>query len=373
MSRKLNKVVNAERGTRKAIVFRDYEEDKQGRRLKSRPYIKAKAAASNIIDADNRLTRNTNPYEMNIEQTEPEGDFEGIEMDPDWTEFQGDEEPSFEGKKVRPLASLLIFAQPTCSHKTPNTLLKSWLNNYSEDYLSMLFQSHAAPLSSNCVRCGRSTHQLYRCRHCLSADTLCLECMLLAHKSFPTHRVASWNGAFWEEASLSDLGLILYLGHCGEKCAEQATHHVVRVGDISGFFDVKVHYCAHVHAPTKPIQLLSVGLFPCSDIAPQSAFTLPMLEHYDLSTTLGAMSAQKYYNVLERMTEPGFPNEVADRYRELQWTHRRYCHLKNVKRSGMAYETHVLERHMQDHAMQCVACPIPGFNYNPETVPEEER
>jgi hypothetical protein len=151
MSQKLNKVVNAERGTRKAIVFRDYEEDKQGQRLKSRPYIMAKAAASNIIDVDNQLTRNTNPYEMDIEQTEPEGDFEGIEMDPDWTEFQGDEEPSSEGKKVHALTSLLIFAQPMCSHKTPNTLLKSWLNNYLEDYLSMLFQSHAAPLSSNCM------------------------------------------------------------------------------------------------------------------------------------------------------------------------------------------------------------------------------
>lgn len=80
------------------------------------------------------------------------------------------------------------------------------------------------------------------------------------------------------------------------------------------------------------------------------------------------MSAQKYYSVLVKQTNAGFPHTVADRYRELHATHRRYCHLKNVKRSGMGYEIHPLEKH-KDYAVQCVACPAPLFNYDPKLVP----
>lgn len=199
---------------------------------------------------------------------------------------------------------------------------------------------------------------------------LCSTCLVSAHRQLPTHHVSKWNGVFWEDACLSDLGLVLYLDHGGKKCPQPAATSELWVGDISGFRKITVQYCGHSGAAPPPVQLLHAGLFPCSERFPQSAFTISLLEHHDISTTLGAMSTQKYYAVLEKLTSPGFPSDVRDRYRELHATHRRYCHLKNMKRSGKAYVLHPLEKHRTDQAVQCVACPAPGFNFNPALVPE---
>jgi hypothetical protein len=194
----------------------------------------------------------------------------------------------------------------------------------------------------------------------------------MAHTRLPTHRVTRWNGTFWERTTLSDIGLILELGHRGNRCELQKTHSTLWVGDRSGFQRLNIRYCGHNNCPSKSAQLLSVGLFPCSDISPQSAFTVSLLEHFDLCSTIGAMTAQKYYNVLVKETNAVFPHEVPDRYRELLTAHRRYCHLKNVKRSGSVYPAHPLEKNRLDHVVQCMCCPAPGFNYNPEDVCDDE-
>jgi hypothetical protein len=247
-------------------------------------------------------------------------------------------------------------------------LLNEWLTHRMDDYLAALFQRHAAPVSSCCLRCGTSS-KIYTCDHCFGCEHICMRCLFLAHRQLPTHRVSCWNGTFWQPTSLYDLGLVIHLGHAGEPCElHTGVYHTLRVGDVSGFFNISVNYCAHDHSPPKSIQLLHLGLFPCSDIAPQSAFTLQLLKHYDISTTLGSMSGQKYYNVLAKMTDAGFPDQVPDRYRELLWTHRRFCHLKNAMRSGTTHQPHDLEKHRHDHAIKCVACPAPMFNYNPDDV-----
>lgn len=180
--------------------------------------------------------------------------------------------------------------------------------------------------------------------------------------------MSCWNGSWWERTTLADLGLVVYLGHSGKKCERQTSHSSLWVGDVFGFQNVNVHYCAHDGHPPRYLQLLAVGLFPCSDATPQSAFTISLLEHYDICTTLGAMTGQKYYNVLVKETDAAFPHQVPDRYRELHGTHRRFAHLKNHQRSGTTYEPHPMERH-RDHAVLCVGCPSPGFNFDPRLVP----
>jgi hypothetical protein len=128
----------------------------------------------------------------------------------------------------------------------------------------------------------------------------------------------TWH-CIWAEAALTDLGHIFHLGHRGNACACSPVHSSgkILVGDLSGFTSVNVQYCTRDDAPSKALQLLSAGLFPCSDSHPRSAFTIPLLEIYNVFLTHGRTSAHKFYSVLERITKPGFPEDVKDRYR---WT-----------------------------------------------------
>ncbi|KAF8598062.1 hypothetical protein BDV93DRAFT_451678, partial [Ceratobasidium sp. AG-I] len=132
-------------------------------------------------------------------------------------------------------------------------------------------------------------------------------------------------------------------------------------------------YCTHLHAETKSLQLFAFGIFPCSDIHPRLGFTTALLDTFNIFSTVGWTSAHEFYSVLERLTTPGFPVDVKDRYRELMATHRRYLCLMNLQRAGDGFESHATDFHPGDQALDCVACPRPGINFDWAEVPEDER
>ncbi|KAG9075532.1 hypothetical protein FS749_012785 [Ceratobasidium sp. UAMH 11750] len=142
---------------------------------------------------------------------------------------------------------------------------------------------------------------------------------------------------------------------------------------MNGFHLIKVNYCTHAEAPTKPLQLLASGLFPCSDINPRSVFTTTLLETYNIFLTVGRTSAHKFYSVLERITKPGFPGNVKDRYRELMAAHRKWLFLLNWQRAGHGFEPHETDVHPGDQALDCAACPRPGINFDWVEVPEDKH
>ncbi|KAG8689881.1 hypothetical protein FRC08_010751 [Ceratobasidium sp. 394] len=116
------------------------------------------------------------------------------------------------------------------------------------------------------------------------------------------------------------------------------------------------------------------GLFPCSDRCPETAFTLKLLDNYDVFNTTGQTSGHKIYSVLERVTKPGFPDDVSDQYRELLNTYRKYLHVIKLRRAAHLFHSHPrLDVHPGDQAFDCVACPRPGFNFDWEEVSQNER
>jgi hypothetical protein len=161
----------------------------------------------------------------------------------------------------------------------------------------------------------------------------------------------------------------------GPPCEKSSSYSGLLLGDLNGFTTVNVRYCAHADpAPiAKPLQLIAAGIFPCSDIKARSAFTLLALDQYNISTTLGKTSGHKYYSILARVTKPGFPADVPDRYRELMSVHRRFAHILNLRRSGTLYAQHSTDVHPGDQALACIACPRPGFNFNWDEVLPSER
>ncbi|QRV78856.1 hypothetical protein RhiJN_06871 [Ceratobasidium sp. AG-Ba] len=192
----------------------------------------------------------------------------------------------------------------------------------------------------------------------------------------PESRTKSWDGAVWVEASIADIGLTTYLGHNGKPCPSSEDNSQILVGDLDGFSSITVRYC-HCNLSklkSKPLQLIEIGLFPCSHLHPRTAFTFRFLDVFNIFCTLGRTSAHKFYLVIERITRPGFPGDVKDRYREMIWTHRRYLHLLNLRRAGYGFQRHnTLDVHMNDQALCCPACPRLGFNYEEDELSAEDR
>ncbi|KAG8725715.1 hypothetical protein FRC12_024112 [Ceratobasidium sp. 428] len=262
---------------------------------------------------------------------------------------------------------------PNRMNKTANQFLAAWLVESCEGYLSAFYDRNSPPKSIICSSCQKPAISLFRCTTCVGAYSCCSTCLLAAHRAQPTHRIERWDDQTWTESSLDDLGYVLHLGHQGQPCTVAAGSSKLLVGDMNGFHNVRVHYCTHADAPTKPLQLLSIGLFPCSDINPHSAFTVSLLETYNVFLTVGQTSAHKFYSVLERITKPGFPDDVKDRYRELMATHRKYLFLLNLQRAAHGFELHETDVHPDDQALDCAACPRPGINFDWSEVPEDER
>ncbi|KAG8779018.1 hypothetical protein FRC12_024685 [Ceratobasidium sp. 428] len=259
----------------------------------------------------------------------------------------------------------------TGSKKTANDYLSSWLDDCSGYYLNAMYDSEAPPEQLACDECDEVVRSVYRCRSCLNSCFYCHDCLLAAHRFQPTHRVEYYRNGAWADTELADLGHVLCLGHQGKPCSESLRTWDLVVGDHDGFHTISVRYCAHPNSPSKALQLLAVGLFPCSDLLPRSAFTLSLLTTFNAILTVGRTSAHKYYSVLERITKPGFPEDVRDRYRELMSAHRKYLYLLNLQRSAHGFDPHVIEE-PGDQALDCIACPRPGVNFNWNEVPQDE-
>ncbi|QRV92804.1 hypothetical protein RhiJN_20822 [Ceratobasidium sp. AG-Ba] len=244
--------------------------------------------------------------------------------------------------------------------KTPNQALREWLALWRDAYLSAWFK-HDAPPKEFCSFCFEAGVQLYRFN---------------THRAQPTHRIQSWDGAVWLESSLAVIGLTTYLGHGGKPCPSNEDDGQLLVGDLDGFSFITVRYCrCEINKlKSKPLQLIEIGLFPCSHLHPRSAFTFRVLDIFNIFCTLGRTSAHKFYLVIERITKPGFPGDVKDRYREMIWTHRRYLHLLNLRRAGYKFQRHnTLDVHLNDQALCCPACPRLGFNYEESELSLEDR
>ncbi|KAG9121158.1 hypothetical protein FRC07_003013, partial [Ceratobasidium sp. 392] len=264
----------------------------------------------------------------------------------------------------------------TSSEKmTPNRQLKTWLSEYLHSYLLALYSRESAPgAHQGCSGCDNANPAEFRCDTCPEVFTLCQDCLLARHRFFPLHRVSQFKEGCWQATSLKELGLEWCLGHSGQPCKASKGTSSILVGDVSGYLHVNIRYCAHTGAPSRPIQLLRAGLFPCTDLEPQSAFTLAMLKHFTLFSTLAKTSAHRYNSVLKRLTNTGFPADVADRYREMLLTQRKFIFLVSLIRCAELFQPLVDSVSIpRSLAIHCPACPRIGVNFRPEDVPEAER
>ncbi|KAG8776240.1 hypothetical protein FRC12_001015 [Ceratobasidium sp. 428] len=224
--------------------------------------------------------------------------------------------------------------------KTPNYYLRQWQTRHCDSYVQTMYDREEPPTTRLCNLCQASSDRLYRCNLCLGQCKMCKSCLISSHRFQPTHRPEVWDGGCWKEAPLHELELVLNLGHNGAACGLSKSSKALLVGDIHGFTKIHVRYCKHPDAQPLALQLISAGLFPCSDNRPETAFTLKLLDMVDALSTVGRTSCHKIYSVLARITKPGFPDHVKDRYRELLAAYRKYLHVIKLRRAGHLFQPH---------------------------------
>ncbi|KAG1786115.1 hypothetical protein EV424DRAFT_1340507, partial [Suillus variegatus] len=57
-----------------------------------------------------------------------------------------------------------------------------------------------------------------KCHDCLAEPIFCTRCCQTQHSLLPFHWISQWNGDFFEETTLTKLGVEIHLGHRGQPC-----------------------------------------------------------------------------------------------------------------------------------------------------------
>ncbi|KAJ3749798.1 hypothetical protein EV360DRAFT_56774, partial [Lentinula raphanica] len=193
-----------------------------------------------------------------------------------------------------------------------------------------------------------------------------------------------WNGLFFEDTSLQDLGLRVQLGHpdgsiCPNPFAGPTDFVVIHTNKIHR---VTVDFC---HCPLSVIrphweQLMLNEWLPATTDRPRTACTFRALEQFHMLSYRGKITAYDYYTTLEKLmdnigTKDG--PKFKSRYSAFLRMARQWRHLKELKRAGRGNDgvRKVKETGIGELGVQCIACPKPGVNL-PEgwmDAPEDQQ
>ncbi|KAI5885767.1 uncharacterized protein SCHCODRAFT_01205560 [Schizophyllum commune H4-8] len=222
----------------------------------------------------------------------------------------------------------------------------------------------------------------YRCATCFGGGLYCRACCLAKHQQSPFCRIEKWNGVCFEPVSLKEMGVRVQVGHPeGEACLCPHRGNVdFTVVHVNGIHSVAIDFCG-CQPPADAVhhreQLLRHGLVPATVRDPQTCCTFDVLNHFQLLTFNGKITAYDYYTSLERMTDNPGTYGLPDRYRSFLRCVRIWRYLKALKRSGRANDQ---ERPPSDIrpgelGIACPACPRPGVNLPAgwESAPAEQK
>lgn len=253
-----------------------------------------------------------------------------------------------------------------------------------------------------CGRCGVSDPG-YRCRDCDGCELFCQACIVASHSINFLHRiqvrsnfflnslrrftdflVQKWNGTFFENTSLKDLGLHKQLNHRdGQICLNFDQHDDFVILSNHGIHEVSIRFCACESALHPVKQLLRHRLWPATTTNPKTAATFNCLERFQLESFEGKLTVFEYYHSLLRGTDnTGVrPPRVSllsflvrrvllmvimnlqDRYEALLRMVLEWRHMRMLKRSGRGHHPDGVNGTQEGQlAVLCPACPQPDIN-----------
>lgn len=247
-----------------------------------------------------------------------------------------------------------------------NQMMHEWTAVTGKHYLRRMIANEAVPKDGPHCQVCKADQGLYRCRDCQHAQLQCKACLHSSHRNLPSHRVRRWNGRFFQDDSLKKAGCILDLGHDGLPCCLGQVKDFILV-DVNGIHEINVRFCLHTGSGGHARQLLRARIFPASEEFPATGFTFGLLKQFSLLSAIAKVPAEAFYNVLVYQTNPCYPNQVPNRYRELMRVFRQWQHLTDLKRAGKT-SLHAQSDARGNLALRCPACPRPLVNYDPALV-----
>lgn len=198
-------------------------------------------------------------------------------------------------------------------------------DEYLEEMIRLEGTGNAADQMKCCLCClplDGPGSLFYRCEDCPPTSIWCERCLVDAHRRNYTHRVEvcssflQWAHSsdspqvfkdhFFARTSLKALGLRVQLGHCDlEPCTNPiaAYDDSFVVIDILGIHNIGLDFCGCHRGITRTRQLLRARLFPATTIDPRTACTFRVLEHFQMSSFTGKVSAYEYLVCLYRLTD----------------------------------------------------------------------
>ena len=221
--------------------------------------------------------------------------------------------------------------------------MRTWKETKRDVYLQELLAMRA-PHHQNrpCKNCGVESN--WRCIDCLAWPAYCTECCRSSHILDPFHRIERWTGSHYTRSWLWKVGLVINLGHQGNRCPFQAEGRVSEDGDnaeegwydsdeylpdgdaeqkptdqvynggrvltivhTSGVHHLPVIFCGCPGTVDEDLQLLRVGLYPSTYKSCKTVFTTQLLDDYLLENLECKTSANSYYSKLKRITNYTFP------------------------------------------------------------------
>ncbi|KAF7345236.1 CxC2 domain-containing protein [Mycena sanguinolenta] len=187
--------------------------------------------------------------------------------------------------------------------------------------------------------CRAPGNNVHRCEDCFTDALYCTSCVVSLHADNPFHVVKTWNGTFFRDNTLRNLGLRVQLGHKrGERCPgtlartaeelENREKNSFCVVDSNAIHEVALDFCTCGKVQSPATQLLRIRLYPATTLQPSSAATFRVLRQFHKQSFESKCSAYEFYNALTRQT-----NNTENFLR----MPREWRHLQMLKRSGRAH------------------------------------
>ncbi|KAJ7440834.1 hypothetical protein B0H11DRAFT_2163296 [Mycena galericulata] len=237
---------------------------------------------------------------------------------------------------------------------------------------------------SRCAGCG-TPEPVFRCANqtCFGSVMFCSPCIVERHKVLPTHWIEEWKDNFFHQRHLSDLGLVMQLGHPpGIHCPTSTKGHELFVLiDTTGIHKIQVRFCSCDSRISSWQQLMRARWWPATVLDPQTAATFAVIKLFQLLNCLGKVSAHDFMCSLELLTNNDGLNPVPNRRRAFRNIVRQYRSSLMMKRAGRGHDpSGVLGTKQGELALECRACPLDGKNVpdgwntiNWDEMPEDLR
>jgi hypothetical protein len=176
----------------------------------------------------------------------------------------------------------------------------------------------------------------------------------------------NWNGTYFQNVTLKDLGLRIQLGHnIGESCQLPvwAFNNDFVLINTHAIHPIAIDFCGCTKAQSHIQQLLRVGWFPATTSDLKTAATFVVLQHFHILSFESKVSAYEFYHTLVCLTDNTGLLKRKDQYEVFMHMVREFQHLKMLKRAARGHDpSGIIATQQGKCAVLCPACPHSGKN-----------